>query len=297
MLLAAAQTALRFHETPDTFAQMVDGWTRQAATCGASLLVFPEDIGLSLVCIDDYELTEKVGTLTGLAARMALRYWRAVVPAALAPRANSRRALFLRRASRMREVYVDAFSAAARRHKIAIVAGSISLSGDTGHEREVYNTSYTFDARGQVAGIVRKVGLIQVESRDLGISSAEIDTVGAFEVDGLCVGVAICLDAWSAEVGRRLANTGAQLLISPQANPDRWTDQEQEQNREGLFARCQQLGLFGVQAMAVGSLAGLEFEGCSAILGPKDRTPDGSGIVAQAQSADREELVVGEVQL
>lgn len=295
MRVAAVQSALRFYKSPEEFASTIDAWVARARQVGARLVVFPEDIALPLICIDDYDLTQQAGSIETLARKMVLRHWLAVLWGLVRRGVGGRRSLFVRKAARMRELYVSAFSSAARRHELHVVAGSLPLAVEAGRDLRVYNTSYVFGPGGETLGAARKVDLIEMESKELDLSSGAIEDLPVFEACGVRFGVAICLDSWNPEIGKHLAGRGARLIASPQANPFPWTEEEKATNREGLFARCQELGLYGIQAMGVGELAGVEFEGQSAVMGPREMTPDGSGVLAEAQSSTDEELVVADI--
>jgi predicted amidohydrolase len=147
---------------------------------------------------------------------------------------------------------------------------------------------------GALAGISRKANLIDMEYRELDLSAAPLDELPVYEMAGTRAGVAICRDVWEPPVTQWLQEQGARGILSPQANPFPWAS-EKAVNREGLFARCQEQGLFGVQAMAVGRLADVGFEGQSAVFAPRAMTPDGSGVIAEATSCTAEELVVADV--
>nr|MBP8955157.1 hypothetical protein [Armatimonadota bacterium] len=81
----------------------------------------------------------------------------------------------------------------------------------------------------------------------------------------------------------------------PQANPAAWDENEQASNREGLYARCRELGVAGIQAMGVGNLAGLEFQGQSAIFARPVHAGEEPRILAQASDATGEHLVIADL--
>jgi len=117
--------------------------------------------------------------------------------------------------------YAETFAAAAREHRIWVVAGSF-------HERgpdpdRTYNTSLVFDRSGRLAAAYRKIHLYDVEIPGR-VSYRESRTVAAgdrpvtLDVDGLRVGLSICYDLRFPELYRRLATDGAaQLLLVPAA--------------------------------------------------------------------------------
>lgn len=290
MRVAAVQMALRFYESPEEYSAEMDAWTARAKDAGAEVVVFPEDAGLSLLCIDDYDIARDADSVATLAAGLVRRNWLAVIMGALTRDLTARKAIFLHKAPRARDIYTASFSTAAQKHGLHIVAGSLPLPVEGERDRDVFNVSYVFGPRGETLGIVRKVDLIEMERDDLHLSGGEIADLPIFEIPGLTFGVAICLDTWNPQIVGHLASRGAKLIASPQANPFPWTEEEKRGNREGLWSRCRELEVWGIQAMGVGELAGVAFEGQSAII-----APGGAGIIAEAQSSTGEELVVADI--
>jgi len=295
MRVAAIQMALRFWPTEADFAGSVMDWSRRASDAGAVLAVFPEDVGLPLVCLDDYDLASRATTVTGLAMSLIQRHWKETAGAAFRPGFHPARVLFQGKAARMEEVYNAAFSAAARECGLHIVAGSLPLPCGRDDAKPLHNLSRVFGPDGKRVVNSCKVELLDMEARDLGLQPAGVEELGVFDCGESRVGVAICKDVWNPSTISHLSGKGAQVIASPQANPAAWDENEQASNREGLYARCRELGVAGIQAMGVGNLAGLEFQGQSAIFARPVHAGEEPRILAQASDATGEHLVIADL--
>ena len=102
---------------------------------------------------------------------------------------------------------------------IYLVGGSIPEL-DKGN---VYNTSFSFDRKGNLIGKHRKVHLFDIDVEG-GIRFMESDTLTAGEdmtvidTEYCKIGVAICYDVRFPEWFRKMALAGAQLIILPAAS-------------------------------------------------------------------------------
>ena len=260
------------------------------------LIVFPEDVGTGLVTLgvpDADRLTSLPAVIAALFARDAER-----VGEMIAAGVSPARALLLARAERMRAVYVGVFAQLAQTHQVHIVASSILLPHEGARDGAVHNTSLLFAPDGGVLGTVDKVNLIPLEAAD-GLDAVPGDPrrVRPWPTTIGCLGPLICLDAWDARLAASLVEQGAQMLIVPSANPEPWTPEELAARKQGMFARVRELGVPGVEAFAVGSLAGVRFEGRSWILAPDPAMPEGVRILAQADSPTRPQVIAATVEL
>jgi len=112
------------------------------------------------------------------------------------------------------------FASAARDLRMWVLAGSFHETGpDDDH---TYNTSLLFDRSGALAASYRKIHLFDVEIPGR-VSYQESRTVAPGEevvtadVDGVTVGLSICYDLRFPELYRRLAVSGAKVLLVPAA--------------------------------------------------------------------------------
>jgi predicted amidohydrolase len=137
-----------------------------------------------------------------------------------------------------------------------------------------------------------KVHLVPLEREDgLDLSPGSVEDYAVLRLPGATVGVIVCADAWDPAIAQHLVDQGAEVLMQVSANPEQWAADTRATWREGLFARVQELGVFGVSVMGVGNLLGLPLQGRSAALAPCSWTEDGSGYLAEADSATAERIV------
>ncbi|MEW6442693.1 MAG: carbon-nitrogen hydrolase family protein [bacterium] len=110
----------------------------------------------------------------------------------------------------------------ARRHAVAVLAGTFPESCRAGGDRRPYNTSVLIGRRGEIAAVYRKLHLFDVslpdgtsyeESRHIrpgsDLVTARFGTIG--------LGLTICYDLRFPELYRALALRGAQVIIVPSA--------------------------------------------------------------------------------
>ena len=109
-------------------------------------------------------------------------------------------------------------SSLAKELKIYIVGGSIpEKEGD-----QIYNTSFSFNPKGEMIGRHRKMHLFDINVEG-GVSFRESDTLGAgeevtvFDTEYCKIGVAICYDMRFPELMRLMALEGAEVIILPAA--------------------------------------------------------------------------------
>jgi predicted amidohydrolase len=144
----------------------------------------------------------------------------------------------------------------------------------------VANAVACFDRDGSLAGVYRKTQLFGAE-RQAFVPGSEFVLV---ELDGTRVAPLICFDVEFPEVARRLAQSGAELLVTASANMEPfYTDHEVATRARALENR-----LPHVYANAVGATEGYRFVGGS-------RSVDADGNVLAEAAHDREELLVAPV--
>jgi predicted amidohydrolase len=112
------------------------------------------------------------------------------------------------------------FADTARRLGIWVVAGSFHEVGPD--SSRTYNTSLVFGRDGTLAATYRKIHLFDIDIPER-VSEQESSTVAPGEepvtvdVDGVPFGLSICYDLRFPELYRRLAVSGAQVLVVPAA--------------------------------------------------------------------------------
>ena len=298
LTLALAQSALRWYRDAGEFHSHMESFVRRAAEGGADIVAFPEDVGLPLAVVEDLSAIAQTASLAEAAEQLVALRHTELAPLMARYSIGPLRAYLLWRGEWMREVYQSTFSALAREHGITVVAGSIPLPEAGADDGCVYNTAHVYGPHGQLLGRQRKVHLIDLEAEQgLDLCTAPPEEYRVVRTEKCVLGVAICLDCFDAELVAALVRQGMELLIDVKANPKEFTPEEQADNRRSAWSRCQERPIYAAQVFAVGNLLGLPFRGRSAVYCNARLTPDGSGVLAQAQSDCAEELLVAELDL
>ncbi|HEY8530719.1 MAG TPA: nitrilase-related carbon-nitrogen hydrolase [Limnochorda sp.] len=242
-----------------------------------TLVAFPEDAGTLLAFADDGELLRKANDLADAVRALAMRHLWGLARVRLAARVRTVRALFLERAARAHQAYVELFGGLARRYGCYVAAGSAVfpehvVEGGRAQLRpgtSAYNTCYLFGPDGQVLGSQKKVHLVEMEGQGyLDLTPAPLDSLTVVPTPVGRVGIAICLDAFHDDVLERLRAQGVQILVQPSANPLAWDEWQRDDWARGAWRAVLEGGgrpLYAVNPMMVGSLFELAFEGQSGI--------------------------------
>ena len=164
--------------------------------------------------------------------------------------------------------------------RLGIVSGVSERDGES-----IYNSQVSIDASGQIAAKYRKTHLFSPPPIEEHKCFAPGDELVSYAAGGLCLGLTICYDLRFPEVYRTLAcNKGVNVFIISSA----WPFPRLEHQRVLATARAIENQSFVILSNRVGKDEGVPFCGSSAII-------DAYGVVVAAASADREELIVGEV--
>ena len=140
----------------------------------------------------------------------------------------------------------------------AIVIGTIWR--EDGH---LYNAAAVLDG-GKIAGVRFKADLPNYGVFDEKRVFAAGPMPGPINVRGVRIGVPICEDIWGEEVVETLAETGAEILISPNGSPFDWPKPDLRMNV--AVARVTESGLPLVYLNQVGGQDELVFDGASFVL-------------------------------
>jgi predicted amidohydrolase len=140
-----------------------------------------------------------------------------------------------------------------------IVMGMIEVQGGA-----LFNTAVVIE-RGKLIGRYRKAHLLKGES----FFQPGTET-SVFTVDGLRFGINICYDTGFSEAARKVALTGASLLVCcannmmPRANAEKFRDMHNAARGE----RCRETGLWLISADVTGERDGRISWGPTAVLNP-----------------------------
>ena len=263
------------HDHARAYAENVYRLVTEAVDQGAQLVVFPEDSGVPLA-----------GLIPGLEDLAAQGLDSAVkeVPGGETKLADVFRLI----SPAVKRIYETTFSTLARSFRVYIISGSAYLEDDDGKMR---NISYFFDPHGSIIARQRKLHLLPLEA-DWGFEPGL-----RLEVPDTPLGkiaFPICMDATYFETFRIAQLRGADIVIIPAANNEEYSFWRA---MRGIWPRVQESQLLGVSAHAVGSLIGIPFTGKSGLLGPIELTPSEDGYFAKADTFDKEEVVIGDLDL
>jgi predicted amidohydrolase len=170
--------------------------------------------------------------------------------------------------------YLEAYAQLARRHDLAIVAGSFPERLASG---EVRNRLRVHARGGAVA--IEKLQMTRFERERWGVAGGDRQAV--VDLGGLRVGVAICYDAEFPLVVRRLVAAGADVIAVPSCTD---TAAGYHRVRVACQARALENQCYVVQAPLVGvapwSIAVDENVGAAGVFAPPDRGFPDDGVVA-----------------
>ncbi len=142
----------------------------------------------------------------------------------------------------------------------AVVMGTVWSEGG-----KLYNGAAVLDG-GRIVAVSRKVDLPNYGVFDEKRVFAPGLMPGPIEVRGVRLGLPICEDIWGSDVVETLAETGSEILISPNGSPFDWPKADRRMNV--AVARVVESGLPLVYLNQVGGQDELVFDGASFVLNP-----------------------------
>ncbi|MCL6429358.1 MAG: nitrilase [Anaerolineae bacterium] len=275
--IAVVQLDITLVSSAREFVERVHRRVYEAVTAGAALVIFPEYTSLPLV-----------GLLPGarlLADRLA-RSSEAHGSGETEASAYDVMAMAFRLTARAaRRVYLATFSGLAARFGVTLLAGSLIELVDG----RLCNAGYLFGPNGQILARQVKTHLVPSE---VAMGYATGEEIHVVDTAAGRLAFPICMDHTYFETARIAALRGAGLIIDPAANNAYYNHHAQAR---GVWNRVQEVQTYGVFCGAVGRVAGVVFEGRSGVYAPLGLTPDGSGVLAEAQTFDREEVVLADL--
>lgn len=175
---------------------------------------------------------------------------------------------------------VPALRETARDLSINIICGLSEREGDS-----TYNAQVAIDARGEIAGKYRKTHLFAPGDEDETFIAGNDFTT--FALAEWRVGLSICYDLRFPEVYRTLAcDRGANILVNSSA----WPFPRVEHLRVLATARAIENQSYVIVSNRIGTDAGVTCCGSSVMIDP-------AGTIVAAASAEREELITGELSI
>lgn len=265
LTVAAVQWRLDPIEDLGSWIQRIDDMFREATRQGASLIVFPEEMTLSLFGLllgtrtpDDIGDASLIKSLLKALAPVAFDFWQ----------------LSMARMS--------------RHYGIITVAGS----GITVHQGRLLNVALTFGPDGSLWSRQPKLHLLSLEvlwGMEAGPGLVQ-QHLGPFGLMTL-----VCHDATYFESFRMLETRGALVAAVPVADPE--AHYSEDKARRGTWARVQETPMLGVVSAGTGHVFGYDFTGRAGIYLPSPLTHESSGVVAESPEAMGEHLLVASADL
>jgi predicted amidohydrolase len=180
------------------------------------------------------------------------------------------------------------FAELARRHGVAILAGSYFAWEEKNGTTRLVNRAVVFDSRGAPAYTQDKVYLTPFEEQLLGISAGTVEEAGPFDLNGFKVGVTICRDTFFSEWQQSLAES--ELWIDIKANGTDFNEQERERFLRALPARIVEGEVpYGLTVCLTGTLLDLCWEGPSSLV---TEYPTGEILFLRRASSPSEEQLL-----
>lgn len=271
--VAAVQLELETFRRPEDFARWVAGPLGEAVAEGAQLVAFPEDVGLALLGLlpGFDQLASASSPETALAD-----FGDVSVPD-----------IFRLLGPAVGRIYHTTFSALARAHGVFVHGGSVMLP----RGRNLYNFGFLYGPDGRLVGRHAKTHLLPLEA-EWGICPG--DALEVYDTVLGRIGIPVCMDATYFETFRLLALEGAEMVVVPIANPEPYNEWYA---RRGTWARVQETPVYGIVPALVGRLLGIELTGRAAVYAPLALTSGGDGVLAQARTWSRAEVVVADLDL
>ena len=202
------------------------------------------------------------------------------------PLARDLRDLFLLNSGLAERRLRELFGGLARRHAVAVGAGSWFAAQSSGSRTVLVNRAVVFDPRGRELYSQDKVYLTPFEE-ELGLEPGRLEEARPFLVDGRRVALTLCRDTFFEEWERVLA--GAELWVDLKANGEPFTDHERAAFQRALPARLSGGQVpYGLTLCLTGGLAGFAWEGESSLV---HWQPGGTRLLARSATPAGEDIL------
>ena len=278
----------------------------------AALVAFPELIGLPLLFLLERQVT--AFKIQDAALELARESWLEALKFGLQYQNCSPSVFILPRATRLFEVFVNAFSSAAKISNSFICAGSSFLPGVEIEaakglhlaDGRVQNVSFLLAPSGKIVLRSPKLNLTAGLEKLVGLSRGRLEDVAAAVTPLGRVATLICYDGFFERALEKADSVGTQILVQPSANAARWNGawsadaskiEGQEWLARGIMHGIQdRLNIrYALNPMLVGKLFDLVFEGRSSISTNQRLTKLEQPILSIATSHNDFEIVTARV--
>jgi predicted amidohydrolase len=278
----------------------------------AALVAFPELIGLPLLFFLERQVTAL--KVQDAALELGKESWLEAIKLGLRFQNFSPSVFILPRATHLFEVFVNAFSSAAKQCNTFISAGSSFLPGVEVEaakglhlaDGRVQNVSFLFAPSGKILSRSPKLNLTAGLEKLVGLSSGRLEDVAVAVTPLGRVTTLICYDGFFERALEKADSLGTEIIVQPSANAALWNgawsaDASKIEGQEWL-ARGIMHGIqdranirYALNPMMVGNLFDLVFEGRSSISANQSLTNAENPILSIANSHNDFEVVSARV--
>lgn len=187
--------------------------------------------------------------------------------AAAHPGIGGMRDAFLGQSSAVQAIVADVFGGLARRHGIAIIAGSAFVRREAGDgTAQLRNRAFVFGSDGRLVYTQDKVYLTDFETDVVGLSPGSLADAAPFDVAGARIGLTLCRDTFFSDWEDAFRGR-VDLWIDIKASGVPFTAEEQEDFQDALPARLPGAGVpHGITTCLVGRYLDLLWEGESSVI-------------------------------
>ncbi len=275
VVAAAVQMEFNLVDDGAQYAKKIYRLAREAVLRDAQLVAFPE-----------YAWTPLLGMLPGIRGLAAKSGGGLEGAVGEIGRGATLADIFRTIAPAASTAFLATMRGVARALGIYLMSGSTIECDAAGR---LYNVAYLFGPDGTQIGRQPKLHPYESERDWLTVG----DSLQTYALPFAKVSLPVCMDLTFWETTRLAWSDGAELVFDPKA--DGCGDKEFCAAR-GIHTRVQEAPVFGIAPKIVTDLFGLHWRGPSEIVAPLGLDPRGS-ILAQADRADREEVILAELDL
>lgn len=169
----------------------------------------------------------------------------------------------------------------AAKHGVSIVAGLAER-----RKEGIFNTAVIYNGEGREIAKYDKTHLCAIPPINEPALFCQGSSLVITEVEEVKIGITICFDIRFPEIYRKLALSGAEMIVHPTAFPKSRIEQMEICAR----ARTIENQFFAVAANSCGTVGGIELGGRSMIAGPE-------GMILAKASDDKEEIITASIDL
>ena len=273
--LKIQQSDLRSFEV---FRSRIEALVSRCMDYEPDLIVFPEYTSVFLALIPYYPVIQESRSAEDGLSRISARD----------PLIDDFRDLFLVNSGLVEQAMKEIFAVPARRHGVAIVAGTCFAWSERGGEAQLVNRLVVYDQGGEIIYTQDKVFLTPFEQQPLGLSPGSLEQAEPIVLQEWRIGITICRDTFFSQWLRVLS--GVDLWIDIKANGALYDQEERQRFLRAVPARIAEGNIpYGLTVCLTGSLLEMLWEGESSLAFKEAGQP--VRFVEKASSASEEEIL------